>query len=239
MLPWLTEASPDRFADVRDTSLVRLVHGDLLSQILRGALSPGQRINEPDVAGRLQVSRVPVREALRELESSGLVISRKHAGVFVRHLGAEEIQALYGFRSLLDGFAGRSAAALATGPRSALATDLDMLVNAMRDAAARHDVQAYYPLNLRFHWALIEATGNSPLVETYRGIVQKLHLSRLKNLSQDLGMLASNAEHERIVAALHSGDAARCEALMAQHVSDAHGRLVNAAQAATDNARTA
>ncbi|UUZ67190.1 winged helix-turn-helix domain-containing protein [Polaromonas sp. P2-4] len=82
MLPWLTESSVDRFSDVRDTTLAKLVRDDMLGLILKGVLAPGQRINEPDVANRLQVSRVPVREALRELESSGLVVARKHSGRF-------------------------------------------------------------------------------------------------------------------------------------------------------------
>ena len=120
LLPWLTESSAARFNDVRDTSLSALVRDDMLALILKGVLVPGQRINEPDVASRLQVSRVPVREALRELESSGLVISRKYSGVFVRQLEAGEIRDLYQMRGLLDGFAGRCAARLPAEPREAL-----------------------------------------------------------------------------------------------------------------------
>ena len=102
----------------------------------------------------------------------------------------------------------------------------------MKDAASRRDVQRYYSENLRFHWAIVEAAGNQSLAETYRGIVQKLHLARLKNLSQDVGMQVSIAEHGDIVEAVRQGDPARCEALMARHVGDAHDRLVDAAPAA-------
>ena len=227
-LPWLTESSADRFNDVRDTSLAKLVKGDMLALILKGVLIPGQRINEPDVAARLGVSRVPVREALRELESSGLVVARKHAGVFVRQLEAREIRDLYQMRGLLDGFAGRQAAQLPATDKAALLALLDESVQAMSDAAGRHDVQRYYSENLRFHWALIESAGNQTLTESYRGIVQKLHLSRLKNLSHDVGMQASIAEHLDIVQAVRQGDPARCEALMAHHVGDAYERLLQA-----------
>jgi len=231
MLPWLIESSTDRFKDVRDTSLAKLVKGDMLALILKGVLIPGQRINEPDVAARLGVSRVPVREALRELESSGLVIARKHSGVFVRQLGAQEIHDLYQMRSLLDGFAGRQAAALPAPAKAALLGVLEEAAQAMQDAAGQRDVQRYYGENLRFHWALVEAAGNQPLADSYRGIVQKLHLSRLKNLSHDYGMQASIAEHLEIVQAVREGDPQRCEALMARHVSDAFQRLVDAAPA--------
>ena len=226
-LPWFTETSSDRFNDVRDTSLAKLVRDDMLALILKGVLIPGQRISEPDVASRLQVSRVPVREALRELESSGLVISRKHSGVFVRQLDATEIRDLYQMRGLLDGFAGRRVAQLAPDKRGALATLLTASVDAMRQAANMHDVQRYYAENLRFHWAIVEAAGNQQLSDTYRSIVQKLHLSRLKNLSQDIGMQVSIAEHTEIVDALCRLDAARSEALLAQHVGDAYERLLS------------
>lgn len=224
-LPWLTESSADRLSDVRDTSLAKLVRDDMLALILKGVLIPGQRINEPDVASRLGVSRVPVREALRALESSGLVVARKHAGVFVRQLAAPEIRDLYQLRGLLDGFAGRQAAQLPKAEKAALLALLDDSVNAMQDAASQPNVQRYYGENLRFHWAIVEAAGNRTLSETYRGIVQKLHLSRLKNLSHDIGMQASITEHQDIVLALRQGDPVRCEALLSRHVGVAFERL--------------
>jgi DNA-binding GntR family transcriptional regulator len=229
MLPWFTESPADRLVDVRDTSLSKLVRDDMLALILKGELVPGQRINEPDVASRLQVSRVPVREALRALESSGLVVSRKHSGVFVRQLQAVEIRDLYQMRGLLDGFAGRCAASLPDRERQALAAFLDTSVHAMQEAASQHDVQRYYGENLHFHWAIVESAGNGQLIDSYRGIVQKLHLSRLKNLAQDLGMQASMHEHVAIVQAIQDSDPLRCEALMAHHVGDAYARLRDAA----------
>lgn len=225
MLPWNVPPIEDAFAVIRETKLSKLVRDELLRQILGGELPPGARINEPDVAARLRVSRVPVREALRELESSGLVVSRKHAGVFVRELDADEVRGLYELRSLLDGYAGRRTAQLTLPQRLELADALDASIAHMRAAADAHDVSAYYAENLRFHWLMIEAADNLPVVETYRTVVQKLHLSRLKNLSQDTGMRASIAEHAEIARALRDGDAAHCEALLANHVRDAFERL--------------
>lgn len=228
MLPWdssSADADHALAATVRATSLGKLVRDDVLGMILRGEIKPGERINEPDVAGRLGVSRVPVREALRELESSGLVEARKHAGVFVRKLGAEEVRGLYELRALLDGFAGRRAAQLPEPQRGRLADALDASVARMEEAAAANNVSAYYSENLRFHWLMVEATDNAALLETYRNIVQKLHLSRLSNLAHGAGMHASVADHKEIAAAQRAGDAARCEQLVAGHVEQAHRRL--------------
>ena len=229
MLPWLAETPAHQLSAVRDIPLAKLVRDHLQAMILRGELITGQRINEPDVAARLGISRVPVREALRELESTGLVVARKHSGVFVREPDAAEVADLYEMRGLLDGFAGRRAARLPKPERTALADVLDASIDAMNAAAAKHDVQRYYGENLRFHWAIVEAAGNHVLANNYRSVVQKLHLSRLKNLSRDVGMRTSIAEHVSIAGALRRGNAARCEELMARHVGDAYTRLLGTA----------
>lgn len=230
MLPWDHTSTADPatalVATVRATSLGKLVRDDVLGMILRGEIRAGERINEPDVAARLGVSRVPVREALRELESSGLVEARKHSGVFVRKLGAQEVRDLYELRALLDGFAGRRAAELPEPDRMRLADALDASVGRMEAAAQSVNVSAYYSENLRFHWLMVEAAGNAALAECYRNLTQKLHLSRLTNLSHGLGMQASVADHREIAAVLRAGDARRCELLLADHVQRAHGRLV-------------
>ncbi|MEY4028479.1 MAG: hypothetical protein RLZZ329_2199, partial [Pseudomonadota bacterium] len=190
-------------------------------------------IKVADVAARLNVSRVPVREALRELESSGVVISRKHSGVFVRQLGMVEVRDLYQLRALLDGFAGRTAAQLPKKERDGLVKFLVNSTSSMKEALKSADANRYYAENLRFHWAIVEAAGNVQMAEIYRGIVQKLHISRLKNLSGNSGRKASIAEHQTIVRSLRQGDFAQTELLMARHVNDAFVRLEETSQLET------
>ncbi|HEX4944085.1 MAG TPA: FCD domain-containing protein [Usitatibacteraceae bacterium] len=225
MFPWNHDRPPSPLAALRDVSLSKVVREDILGLILRGDIAPGSRINEPDVAERLGVSRVPVREALRELESTGLVVSRKNVGVFVREFAPREVADLYELRAVLDGHAGTRAAALAEAPRRALSRILDAATAAMRKAARRGDVPAYYAENLRFHWAIVEAAGNEKLSDTYRGIVQQLHLWRLRNLAQPVGMAASVAEHEAIAKAIRDADPAGAGRLLADHVGAARQRL--------------
>lgn len=225
MFPWNPDRAPAGIAALRDVSLAKVVREDILGRILRGGLAPGSRINEPDEALRLGVSRVPVREALRELEAMGLVVSRKNVGVFVRELAPREVADLYELRAVLDGHAGTRAAALGDVPRRALSRFLDAATAAMRKAARRHDVPGYYAENLRFHWAVVEAAGNDKLSDAYRGIVQQLHLWRLKNLAQPVGMAASIAEHDAIASAIREADSARAGRLLADHVGAARQRL--------------
>src|SRR5690606_32104490 len=99
-MDWMNAgADADAFAEIKNTSLGKLVRDHLLAQIMAGTLQPGQALREPELVEQMQVSRVPVREALRELESMGLVVSRKHSGVYIRELSSEEVHDLYQFRA--------------------------------------------------------------------------------------------------------------------------------------------
>lgn len=228
MLPWLAPRTRAKAVDpgrAGGASLAKRVKDELLALILDGALAPGQRINEPDVAARLGISRVPVREALRELESTGLVVARRHAGVFVRVLADREVADLYELRALLDGHAGARAAGSPPAARQALLRVLADFQRRMERAAAADDVRRYYAANLAFHWAIVEAARNEALAASYRGVVQQLHLARLTNLKQGLAMQSSLAEHRAIALALAAGDAARAQALQIDHVHAARARL--------------
>jgi DNA-binding GntR family transcriptional regulator len=222
MFPWLPDLPED---DAAELSLAKRVRHDMLGMILSGQLEPGQRINEPDVAARLGISRVPVREALRELESSGLVVARKHSGSFVRQLQRVEVGHLYELRGLLDGHGGERAALLPKRRRIALVAALDGHIAEMTHAAAAHEVQRYHLANLRFHWALIEAADNPAFATSYQGVIQQLHVYRLQNLSSDPGMQASIDEHREIRQAVREGDAALARGLQVSHVGDAWKRL--------------
>jgi DNA-binding GntR family transcriptional regulator len=202
--------------------MAHLIRDEVLAAILRGELAPGERITEPVIAARLGVSRVPVREALRDLEGTGLVESRKHSGVFVRQVSTQETMELYELRAVLDAHTGRCAAAEAS---PALVAVLQERLERMREAAAKKDVAAYYEANLYFHWDIVCAGGNQQIRDVYRGVVQRLHLARLKNLSSDLGMLESMREHQAIASAIAAGDAKACAALMENHVKSAGARL--------------
>jgi DNA-binding GntR family transcriptional regulator len=223
ILPWAApEAAGAILSHVRDIPLGNIIRDEVLASILRGDFHPGDRITEPMIATRLGVSRVPVREALRELEAMGLLESRKHAGMLVRQLSARETAELYELRSVLDAYAGRIAGAKAD---PALVAALEMRLAAMEAAAQRKDLMAYYEANVHFHWDIMQACGNSEIIAVYQGAVQKLHLARLKNLSTDVGILNSLTEHHAMVDAIRAGQAELCAQLMANHVKAAGKRL--------------
>lgn len=229
-MDWMSAGpSPEAFTEIKNTSLGKLVRDHLLAQIMAGTLQPGQALREPDLVEQMQVSRVPVREALRELESMGLVISRKHSGVYIRELDAEEVHDLYQFRALMDNHAGRIVTQLDQAQREALIEKLLLCVATMDEAMDGDNTQTYYNANLQFHWLFIQFAGNREIAKSYREVIQKLHLARVKNLTSKAHRSQSNAEHKQIVLALqdaHSiAGATHCAELLSHHVINAHGRL--------------
>jgi DNA-binding GntR family transcriptional regulator len=214
-------------------SLGDLVRDEVLRMILGGELSPGQRINEPDIASRLNVSRVPVREALRSLEASGLVHARKNQGVFVRELQPKEVLDLYTFRALLDGYCGEQAACLPLKNRRTLVKELKKTLVDMRTAGRLQQTQAYYSANLNFHWLIVTAADNQKIAQSYQFVIQQLHLCRLQNLSKALARKASIDEHEAIADAISRGDSKRARSLMYAHVYSAEKRFFEMADPVT------
>jgi DNA-binding GntR family transcriptional regulator len=223
VMPWSAHSSQSRSPSLSPSvPLAHRVKDTLLASILSGEFAPGDRITEPEVAERLKVSRVPVREALRELETAGLLESRKHIGVFVRRLSLQETEDLYGLRSLIEAHACKTAAEHSD---SNLIVRLMSLLNRMGDAATLGDLSSYYNGNLAFHWEIVVACGNAQITQTYQGIVQKLHMARLTNLSSSAGMKHSQREHLAILNAIRGKKSTEANDLAAKHVLDASHRL--------------
>ncbi len=208
---------------LRSHSLSTLVHRELERRILEGELAPGDKINEEDIAGQLSVSRGPVREAFRVLESSGLVRLEKNRGVFVRQVSIAEADEIYEVRAGLDHLVGRLVATRISPPELG---ELRELLKRMQSAARARDVDAYYPLNVRFHDRLVELTGNRTLVAAYRRLVNELHLYRRQTLAGDPDSFPiSTREHAQIVDALARRDPERAGTLLHEHAMESRNRL--------------
>jgi phosphonate utilization transcriptional regulator len=211
---------------VRRHSLTTLVRDEIERHIVEGALAPGDKLNEADWAGRLQVSRGPVREAFRALEQAGLVRTEKNRGVFVRTVSLAEADEIYAVRAVLEEAACRMLASTIDAQRLA---GLREWLDAMRDAAAARDHDAYARANVAFHDAIVVAAGNQKMVETYRRLVSELSLFRRAALvAHDDAMERSLAEHRAILTALASRDAGHAAALMHAHVKGGRQRAHDA-----------
>jgi len=207
---------------VQSNSLPMLVAREVERMILAGELSVGERVNESALAARFRVSRGPVREALRGLEESGLLRLEKNRGVFVREISLTEADEIYDLREALDELVGRRLAKRFEEPAR---TAVHALLAEMDRAAAQGDAASYHMVNLRFHDTLVEATGNTKLIATYRRLIKELHLFRLKGLTAGGGLPVSNDEHRAIVRTIEAGDADAAGKRMREHVRASRKRM--------------
>ncbi len=204
-------------------SLTTLVQRELERRILAGDLEPGDKLNEEALAAQFNVSRGPVREAFRALESAGLVRTEKNRGVFVRQVSIEDADEIYEVRAGLDELIGRL---LAPRIQPGQLAQLRELMKKMQQAARARSVAQYYPLNVQFHDLLAEFTGNGTLLNHYRRLVNELHLYRRETLARGADSFPiSTREHAAIVDALARRDGDRAGTLMYDHAMESRDRL--------------
>lgn len=211
------------FQHLRQRSLVVEVRDELERMILQGELAAGSRLNENRIAEQLGVSRGPVREAARSLEREGLATTIANQGVFVRDLSLEDALELYDLRAMIAGHLCGAAAKYAAADGTAI---LGEYINQMDRAIRAGDEQRYFALNLAFHdqVALISRTTRSR--QLYASLGKEVRLLRLRVLSGEAALKASNIEHARIVNAIERGDAKVARLEGAQHHMNGKQRLL-------------
>lgn len=189
----------------------------LLLEIRAGALKPGDRLLEVELAGRLGISRTPVREAIRQLEADGLVVHVPRVGAAVRGLDPGEVTELYEMQGVLEGTAARLAARAASEvERQELAA-----INAEM-AAALGDPPRMYELNRQFHAALLDAARNRYLARSVAGLQKTLLLLGPTTLEGEERARGAIEEHAEVLAALDARDELAAEQAMRRHVAAAH-----------------
>jgi DNA-binding GntR family transcriptional regulator len=209
-----------------ERSLTDRTYDAILDAICGGELESGQRINQDELALKLNVSRQPIVQALALLKVQGFVRESGRRGVVVAPLDAESIQHLYELRSALDGAACRGAAlrgsvdAKAWGPA---------LIAEGRAAVAAGSVKRMIEADMRFHRLLYDLSGNPMIAET-----AALHWHHIRRLMggylQHYPVRASVwDEHEGILQAVMQGDAMLAESRARNHADGAAANFVTLA----------
>lgn len=213
------------FEILRSSSLPMLLEQEIERVILGGGFAPGDHINEKELALRFGISRGPVREALRSLDSSGLVEQVPNRGVFVRRLTAAEAFDVYDVRAALFGLAGKLLAERVTADG---VTQLKAYIADMDAAVAADDFEAYVKINFVFHEFIVVSAGNPTLAQQYLTLVKQLRLYRARSLMLGDAMHASHLEHHAMVDAVAARDPAGALAAHTRHVEAAKERLMSA-----------
>ena len=192
----------------------------LRSAIVNGQLVPGDRLKEAELAERFGISRAPVREALRELEHEGLVVSLPYRATEVVGVSQEEItEVLVPIRITLETFAFRKALPHLTDADFAT---LEQLVAAMRAAGQRADLDALAGADVRFHELMIERSGQHHCAQLWRSIEPRVRAYFRRDASAHARADGDEVadEHQELLDAIRRGDEAQLTATLERHISN-------------------
>lgn len=194
------------------------VFAELIGDMLDGVLKPGDSISERQYSKRANVSRVPVREALIQLESKGLVTYRKAQGAFVRAFGVEDIRDLYEVREQLEGAAARLSAGRI---EAALLDEIEVKLKAITEAKTQEQRTEIRKINTELHDLIMISCGNALLQRMLGEVREQINISRVWRFyaSSEEGILARMHDHLRILHALRKGDGAEAESEMRAHIA--------------------
>ena len=193
------------------------IRDQLMKDILSGRLAPGDRIVETRVAQQFGVSQAPVREALRDLELFGFILSSPFRGAIVRQYSVEDLVQVYPIRAVIEGLAARNAATRIT---PASLRRLEASIVTMRSSVLRRDIRAAVDADIVFHLTVVEASGN-PLIEEFWQRMRLATSIYLTVLSKPYEQLQSLGErHLPMLDALRNGDPVAAERTTREHIEE-------------------
>ncbi len=207
-------------------SLAEKAYQLLIRKITRLELTPGAPLIEKNLSADLGIGRTPIREALQRLAAEGLVNHHPNRGMFVAEISATNVQHIYEFRTLLEGYAARLAVLRAT---EADVRELKELHLALVKATAEDDIDRYVECDRRFYEVLARAAQNTYLAEVIPRIFN-LHLRLWFLISNRLGTWHGIARaHEEmtqgIVDAIVRRDPDQAELAVKVYVSRRHQEI--------------
>lgn len=207
----------------------------LQEQIVRGELTPGQRLAESELASRYGVSRGPLREAIRRLEARRLVEVAPRTGARVVDFDAQQLADVYQAREALEGMAARLAAeAMTTGEIEQLSDLLDRHEQSIAADDGQHYLQDEGDVD--FHYRLAAGSHNAVLVGMLCDeLYQIVRLFRHRFSSVRGRPVTALSEHRAIVDALRERDGELAELLMRRHIAKARRSALNAFASAQSN----
>jgi DNA-binding GntR family transcriptional regulator len=201
----------------KSESTVETVANGLRRGIREGRFTPGQRLIEAELRIEFNVSRGPLREALRRLAAEGLVEMELHRGARVRRFTRADAMALYDIREALEGLAARLAARR-VGEGTIKPKKLLDLTDAMSSALNAGRIAKYIELNQSFHDVLLEWAGNAHLTSLVQQLQVPVFRLQFRVLADLRTLKLGNKDHAAIAKAVAAADEDRAEDAMRAHI---------------------
>ncbi len=199
-------AAPEGLFVLEGRPTAQLIADQLREQIVQGTFRPGQQINESVMAGQLNTSRGPLREALQRLCQEGILVSHRNRGVFVMELETDDIKEIYAVRESVESAAANT---LLDGSPERVKDTCEVLKGIVGDMAkqvAASDWQAIARLDMQFHTSFVAGTGNSRLIRIYQTLAAE---SRMCIVNLEVSYPRADVlveEHQNLLDLLEGGD---------------------------------
>jgi DNA-binding GntR family transcriptional regulator len=183
--------------------------------LVEGAIAPGAKLNERELAERLSVSRTPLREAIKMLAAEGLVELLPNRGAVAVRLDEHDVFNTFEVMAELEGMSGELAAQRITDAELA---EIKALHYEMLAAHTRRDLSAYYRLNAQIHRAINAAAKNPVLSSTYNQVNARLQALRFRSNQEEAKWKRAVKEHEQMIEALARRDSGALRSVLVQHL---------------------
>jgi len=201
-------------------TITNIVAEHLRKQIVTGELAPGQRLNETDLASRLNVSRPPIREALRILENEHLVVNIPRKWTNVSEISIEDLQEVYQAREMLEYYAIDILKAKNIRKVPNVTASIESESNlSIPSQDNREEVFLYIKAFAGFHIKLIESTGNNWLLHFYNSIGSSLARYQSLYLYIPGSGQRSMEDHQHILSLIERGAYEKAKKIMREHIN--------------------
>ena len=210
------------------------VYDLLRDRILRGEIAGGARLVQGPLSEEMGISRIPIRDALKRLETDGLVVGDEIGRYTVVPFHPSDADEIYAIRRHLEPFAVEMAAKAMTAEAM---SDIEALNAELNAAAKRRQIDRYIDLNVKFHMAIYEASGMRRLVRIIRGLW--LGVPPLTPIMLRDRIKRSQKEHEEIVKRLAAGDGPGAAQALDRHIDNAGVELIETMATARRSKRRA
>jgi len=203
--------------------------------LVEGKIAPGSKLNERELAESLNVSRTPIREAIRRLAADGLVELIANRGAIAVQLSLEDVINTFNVIADLEGFSGELAA---NNISDTALSELEALQYEMMASYARRDLSTYYKLNLRIHHLINQAANNSVLAQLFSQVNARIEALRFRSNQDGVKWEKAVEEHQEMLDALKARDSVRMRKIMIQHVHNKRDVVVQLLKAEMSLAET-
>ena len=189
----------------------------LKALLVEGKIVPGSKLNERELAERLNVSRTPIREAIRRLAADGLVELIANRGAIAVQLSIDDVIHTFDVIAELEGYSGELAA---KNISASTLSELEALQYEMMASYARRDLSSYYKLNLQIHRLINQAANNPVLASLFSQVNSRIEALRFRSNQDGVKWEKAVEEHQEMLDALKARDSARMRKVMITHVTN-------------------